>query len=254
MPYVRRQQCESNLYHVIIRGEGRMLIFEDGLDREAFLDLLRRQRAECSVEVIAWCLMGNHAHLLLRAELANISAFMERVERPYARHFNNRHDHVGHLFQGRFKSIPIVGDPQLLETVRYIHRNPVEGGLTESCEYEWSSYGEYLGQSGICSTSLALEMLGGQREFERFHASGCNHERLSSRSLAERRLSDAETRQILSDLLSERGLTALPGDDKILRDNVLAGMKARGASVRQIERVTGIGRNIVARAARRPTA
>ena len=248
MPYIRRQQCESNLYHVIIRGEGRMLLFEDRLDREVFLDLMRQKRAECSVELLAWCLMGNHVHLLLHAELANISAFMERVERPYVRHFNNRHDHIGHLFQGRFKSIPVVGDPQLLETVRYIHRNPVEGGVAESCQYEWSSYGEYLGKDDICSTSLVMEMLGGRHEFERFHASGYERERLSSRSLAERRPSDAETSRLLSDLLAERGLTALPKDDRSLRDSVLAEMKARGASVRQIERVTGIGRNIIARA------
>lgn len=248
MAYARRKQCESNLYHVIIRGEGRMLLFEDRLDREVFLGLMRQQIAECSVEVLAWCLMGNHVHLLLHSELANISVFMERVERPYARHFNNRHDHVGHLFQGRFKSIPIVGDPQLLETVRYIHRNPLEGGLVDSCYFEWSSYREYLGNGDICSTSLVMEMLGGRDEFECFHACGCERKQLSTRSWAERRPSDAETSQLLSDLLTEHGLLALPKDDRNLRDNVLADMKARGASVRQIERVTGIGRNIIARA------
>ncbi len=248
MPYVRRQQCESNLYHVIIRGEGRMLLFEDRLDREVFLGLMRRQQTTCSVEVLAWCLMGNHVHLLLHAELADISTFMERVERPYARHFNSRHDHVGHLFQGRFKSIPVVKDSQLLETIRYIHRNPVEGGLTSNCEYEWSSYGEYLNKSDICSTSLVIEMLGGRDEFERFHACSCECERLSPRSLAKRRLSDADTGRLLSNLLSKYGLTVLPADDRILRDNLLADMKAHGASVRQIERVTGIGRNIIARA------
>lgn len=253
MAYERRKRCESEIYHIIARGEGRMLIYEDSFDRVKFLELMRAHRGECSIDLLAWCLMGNHVHLILRGDLSCISKFMEKVERSYARYFNARHDHVGHLFQGRFKSVPIESDGQLLETVRYVHRNPVEGGISESCDFKWSSYSEYIGNADICDTALVLETIGGLGEFKRFHANACDSGVLPARSTRARRLSEGEALDLVSRILRDMGLEAIPTQDKALRDSVLAKMKREGTSIRQIERATGIGRNIIAAARDRKT-
>ena len=125
MPYRQRERSEGEVYHVTMRGTGRQLIFEDAKDRERFLEVLARETSENDAEVLAWCLMGNHAHILLHVPLEKMAVIMRELGRTYAMYFNARHDRVGHLLQGRYGSVPVKTDAQLLETVRYIHRNPV---------------------------------------------------------------------------------------------------------------------------------
>ena len=102
-----RKECESNIYHVIVRGVGRQLPFEDDSDRRFFVEALSDSRASHGVEPFAWCLMANHVHLALRAPIESISTMMRSLETRYAGHFNFRHERMGTLFQGRFISVPI---------------------------------------------------------------------------------------------------------------------------------------------------
>lgn len=85
---------ESDLYHVFARGVGRQMIFEDREDSEFFCSLLERFIAECEGAILAWCLMGNHVHLLLKMKMAELSMFMRRLEVAYALYFNARYDRV----------------------------------------------------------------------------------------------------------------------------------------------------------------
>lgn len=128
MPSPRRRECDSQIYHITARGVGRMNIFEDDDDRGEFLRLLSAALEATTVEAYAWCLMSNHVHLLLHGPLESISEAMRRTLGRYAVFFNKKHDHVGHLFQGRFFSVPVIDDPQLMELVRYIHQNPAHAG------------------------------------------------------------------------------------------------------------------------------
>ena len=167
MPRSARQQSVSDHYHVTQRGSGKRCIFEDDDDRRSFVRTMAYFSRDCQVRLIAWVLMDNHFHLLLRAELEDLSRFMSRLGTVHAQRFNGAHGHVGCVFQGRFKSIPIETDPQLLATIRYIHLNPLETGVTRLEDYPWSSYPQYLG-SGF----EALASLGGvgraDKEADRF--------------------------------------------------------------------------------------
>lgn len=252
MGYRRRRQCESQIYHVMARGVGRMLLFEDDVDRSRYLSFLDDALSRHDLDALAWCLMDNHIHLLVRGQLERVAKVMQLAGRSYALYFNRRHDHVGHLFQGRYASKPIEGNEHLLTVVRYIHQNPIESGASESCHYSWSSYGAYLGLPHCASRrfdeTAVLGLLGSVAEFRRFHelpgssfVATARHRPTSSMSM------EAAT-AVLRGVLGEAGIGEVPLHDKAARDAIIVELRARGLSIRQVERLTGIGRGIVSRA------
>lgn len=249
-----RTPSEADFYHVFIRGVGRQILFEDDIDRRFFLDKLEQSRLKQQAEVLAWCLMENHVHLLVQAGLENLSFLMQRLEVAYACWFNGRHDRVGVLFQGRFGSEPISSDSQLMSVIRYIHRNPEEAGLCTVGDYPWSSYSEYL--HGPCEDGRGwvLGIFGGSDAFERFHRERHDGDRFMEdacyrgSAAAARRFSDDEALQVGESLLGggwRADIAKLPKAD---RDAALAKLRDAGLRIRQIERLTGIGRGIIANA------
>ena len=132
MPRTARLDVPDVLQHVMARGiEGRD-IFRDTKDRESFLKRLSDLVTKGSIQLLAWCLMPNHFHLLLRTHGMSLATMMRRLMTGYAVWHNRRHDRKGHLFQNRYKSIVVEDDPYFLELVRYIHLNPVRGGIVDS--------------------------------------------------------------------------------------------------------------------------
>ena len=117
-----------------------MPIFEDDGDRTGFLQIAEEAIERFHWRCYAFCLMDNHYHLLLETIDGNLSAGMRHINGVYTQHFNRTHHRVGHLFQGRFKSILVDRDAYLLELCRYIVLNPVRAGMIEWPEdYTWSS-------------------------------------------------------------------------------------------------------------------
>ena len=141
-----RIEFPGAIYHVTSRGNARRKIFLDDEDREAFL-----ATAAWVVERFGWvchayCLMGNHFHLMIETPAANLSRGMRQLNGVYTQAFNRRHRKLGHLFQGRFKAILVERDSYLLELARYVVLNPLRAKITKQPEaYEWSSYRATLG-------------------------------------------------------------------------------------------------------------
>jgi len=132
---------EDTFYHVLNRGNEQRVIFRDTRDYEGFLSRLGRCSQRFSLAVYAYVLMDNHYHLLVRTREANLSAAIQWLGVSYSTWHNTRHQRVGHLFQGRFKSFLIAEDSYLYRLVLYIHRNPLRAGLVERlADYPWSSY------------------------------------------------------------------------------------------------------------------
>ena len=128
------------------RGRRGDAIFSCHADYEMFLALLQDAAKLWGVLVSAYCLMGNHYHILLQTPLGNLSRFMRHLNGVYTQRFNIAHWYDGQLFRGRFKSILVEEDIYLLELVKYIHKNPLKAGLVGRLEdYTWSSHREYLG-------------------------------------------------------------------------------------------------------------
>ncbi len=146
-----RIQYENAVYHVTCRGNDRKDIFADDHDRRRFISLLQRSSEIYQVSVVAFVLMRNHFHLLVRTPRANLQEFMRHFNISYTSAFNRRYNRTGHLYQGRYKSFLIDADSYLLEVSRYIHLNPVRVSGIELPEeraghlrkYVWSSYADY---------------------------------------------------------------------------------------------------------------
>jgi putative transposase len=139
-----RIQFDGAWYHVMNRGACRRNIFRDTSDRLVFLHLLAEISDRTSVEIHAYCLMGNHFHLLVRTPKANIAEFMRLLSSKYARYFNDKYGRDGGVCRGRYKGILIDSERYLLAVSRYIHRNPLIFGPDSLVDYVWSSYPAFL--------------------------------------------------------------------------------------------------------------
>jgi len=145
-----RIHLPGGYYHVMVRGNGGNDIFFSSADRNRFLLFVQEGIERYGHRVHAFCLMDNHVHLLIQVGATPLSKVMQNLGFRYTRYINKKRKTVGHLFQGRFKSILVEADSYLLELVRYIHLNPVRAGMCESADaYEWSSHRCYLGSTAI---------------------------------------------------------------------------------------------------------
>ncbi|MCX6016397.1 MAG: transposase, partial [Chloroflexales bacterium] len=143
-----RIEFPGAIYHVTSRGDRREPIYKDDVDRQAQLEVLAQATDRFDAQVLSYCLMGNHYHLVLHTRQANLSRLMRHFNGVYTQAYNRRHGLVGHLFQGRFKAILVDRDAYLLALCRYVERNPVAAGLVASAgEWPWSSYQAHVGQA-----------------------------------------------------------------------------------------------------------
>jgi putative transposase len=139
-----RIEFSGAIYHVMSRGNAGQDIFRTDQDRQLFLDLLEELVERFNIEVHAYMLMGNHYHLLIKTNDANVSKAMQWFGTSYTRKFNLKNHTSGHLFQGRFKSILVENDTYLLRLSCYIHRNPLRAGIVARLvDFQWSSYRFY---------------------------------------------------------------------------------------------------------------
>jgi len=150
MPRKARIDAAGALHHIIARGIDRCEIFRDNRDRNNFLDRLGEIIAETTTSCLAWALIPNHFHLLLRTGAVPIATVMRRLLTGYAVSHNRRHRRSGHLFQNRYKSILCQEDAYLLELVRYIHLNPIRAGLVKDIKaldkYPFSGHSAIMGK------------------------------------------------------------------------------------------------------------
>ncbi|MBK5252180.1 MAG: transposase [Peptostreptococcaceae bacterium] len=153
----KRALSGTDIYHVMARGNGKQEIFLDEVDNRYFLKLLIGAKNAHEAKIYAYCLMGNHYHLLI--ECKTLPEFCKEVNQTYAHYFNAKNATVGHVFQSRYKSFPVENGDYLLCVLRYIHRNPVKAGMVASpVEYFWSSYKDYLSGEGLTTTYPILKL------------------------------------------------------------------------------------------------
>lgn len=192
MPYRYTPFVDSQIYHIYNRGSEKRLIFESLRDYQRFIKTLTYYQIEnpkprfsiyspkfhtidsskLIVEILGYCLMPNHFHLLIK-QLRNggTSEYIRKVSNSYTKFFNIKYNRVGPLFQGQFKAVLIENDEQLMHVSRYIHLNPLTSYLVKNLEqYKWSSYSEYLGFSRyeICQKKQILDYFKSPQKYEQF--------------------------------------------------------------------------------------
>lgn len=145
MPRPLRIEYENAYYHVMNRGRARQNIFHGSAYYELFLSTLAEAHQRFGVEILCYCLMGNHYHLLLKTPDANLGRVMRHINGVYTQRHNRLKKTDGPLFRGRYKAICVEDDSYQLQLSRYIHRNPLEAKLVSKLEeYPWSSYSYYV--------------------------------------------------------------------------------------------------------------
>lgn len=182
MAYKPRIEVPGRYYHLVTRGNNRRRIFDDDFDRAIFLMILAAVARKYGWTIVAYCLMDNHYHLIIRLGPAEkgLSRGMCELNTGHAVEYNQRHGRVNHLFGKRYWSRMLKDDADLLTNVRYILLNPVRAGTTDRPgTHVWSSYRATIGLALTIprlATDQLLAMFGTTREtaiaaFEQFCAS-----------------------------------------------------------------------------------
>jgi REP element-mobilizing transposase RayT len=249
MPRAARKESSTSLYHVINRGSGKQIIFENDLDRRFFMSRLDSLLVEHEGSLLAWCLMDNHFHLLLDISFSDLAHLMHGLQTNHAGYFNRVHGHSGSLFGTRYKSEAVETDEYLMTLVRYIHENPRKAGAAKGLHYRWSSFDEYTGRPVHIDPSLVLSVFGSKNQFLLFH--NASHDDDQCMDVEEHTIafmSDEQALRIAEDVFGQDAVLNMKGLDRAARDEALVTLREMGLGVRQIQRLTGISLKVISRA------
>jgi REP element-mobilizing transposase RayT len=248
MPRQARKKSESGIYHIMLRGINRQAIFEDDEDQSVFLKTIGMYKVEFDCRIYAYCLMKNHVHLLIKIDNDELHKYMRKVAAKYVYWYNWKYDRVGGLFQDRYKSEPVEEDGYFLTVLRYIHQNPVKAGICRNiAAYKDSSYNEYIHPRShqITDTDFVFSMFS-KEQFIKYMNEESQANCLDTQEIV--RVNDNEAQAMIREISkcnNSAQFQTLPRD---IRNRFLSELKAKGLSVRQIERLTGINRGFVQKA------
>ncbi len=171
MPYRLIPSYKDNYYHVYNRGNNKEQIFFEDKNYKYFLLKVQKAFGD-KIDLIAYCLMPNHFHLLVYVkEDGALEEAMQKISTGYSRAINKSYNRTGHLFQGRFKNKIIPNNEYMLHLSRYIHRNPLKAGLVNNLdEWKFSSYPVYIGKikSLLIKPEIILDQFKLPEEYSRF--------------------------------------------------------------------------------------
>ena len=193
MPARTTPLVNDQFYHIYNRGVEKRRIFENRRTHSRFLQAIRYYQLEGPkpkfsnfikyklfepnpnkkiVDIISYCLMSNHFHLLIKQlRDGGISEFISKLTNSYTKYFNTKFNRVGPLLQGQFKAVLIESDEQLIHVSRYIHLNPIAAFLVNDLsKFEWSSYKEYTDNviNGICNKEEILSFFKSPQDYKKF--------------------------------------------------------------------------------------
>ena len=244
MPRHARVKSESNIYHVMLRSINKQQIFEDDEDFEKYLQVLKDCKNISEFKLFAYCLMGNHVHLLIQEAKEPLELIFKRIGSRYVYWYNIKYHRTGHLFQDRFKSEPVNTDEYLLTVLRYIHQNPINAKLCQNLEeYRYSSYAGYANNT-LLDPDFIFEKVS-PAEFARYHTETSSINCLDLPEKTADRVTDEQAKQIIQELSGCRSISdfqALTIND---RDRCLKIFRDKGLSIRQISRLTGTSFSVV---------
>ena len=129
MPRIPRSYIETSFFHVITQGINKSYIFEQAIDIKYYISIMYKLKDEHNIKIKAYCIMNNHAHMLLEADIKELSKYMQRLNTKYAIYYNKKYNRVGYVFRDRFKSEGIFSEQQLYSCINYIYNNPVKAKI-----------------------------------------------------------------------------------------------------------------------------
>lgn len=141
----------SDFYHIMVQGDEKKSIFRKGNYKEKYLYLLKNNAIRNDVKIIAYCIMDNHAHVLVYSNQINrISKMMSQCNTAYGMYYSKKRKNVGHVFRDRYRSEAVYSKKYLINCIKYIHQNPVKANIVKNCEsYLYSSFNDYLNKENF---------------------------------------------------------------------------------------------------------
>ena len=229
----------------MLRGINGQQIFADNEDDEKLLEILKFCKAISEFEIFAYCLMGNHIHLLLKEVKEPIDQIMKRIATRFVYWYNIKYQRVGHLFQDRFKSEPVENDEYFLTVIRYIHQNPVKAGICKKPQdYTFSSYNEFFKKQTFVDCGFVFGMIK-KDDFIKFNNEKAFEQCLDIEETPTIRVTDEQAKKIIikySKCKSISEFEILPTD---LKEKYIKNFHAKGISIRQISRLCGETKGLV---------
>ena len=262
MPRQPRESSGTGIYHVMMRGINHQNIFDEQEDYYQFLTTMYVMAQSYESDgtlagrnyvLYAYCLMSNHIHFLIREREDTIGMAIKRMASSYVYYYNHKYSRDGHLFRERFKSEPVNDMAYFVTLLRNIHQNPVKAGMVERVEdYEFSSWGEYTDPNSmlfhLCDTRTVLNRI------PYSDLDGLVNEPLSDdvacldiEDASKSRPSDDQVMLLMKEKAGATNSSAFQQLPDEIKRSILVELKGRRASLRQLERLTGIGKSMIYR-------
>ncbi len=167
MPRIARKDLRTPFLHVMVQGVNKEYVFNKEENIEKYLKLMSENLKDCSVEMLAYCMMSNHGHFLMYAEHINeLGKIMQKVNLIYAQMYNKEENRCGVVFRNRYQVQPIYDIKYLINCIKYIHNNPVKAKIVKNCEdYKYSSYNDYIHNIGLSQNKIIKSTLGEKCNF-----------------------------------------------------------------------------------------
>ena len=145
MPRYPRNCLNTSFFHVMTQGINKTFIFDKSQDIEYYINKMRNLTKEQNVKILAYCIMSNHAHILIQTDkIDEMSKYMQRLNTSYGRYYNKKYDKVGFVFRNRYETEPIYNKNHLYNCIKYIADNPVKAGICRKAEeYPYSRYPKF---------------------------------------------------------------------------------------------------------------
>lgn len=156
-----REEYKGGIYHVIARGNNKEYIFKESIDKGYFVKQLKQTIEGMNYRIFGYVLMDNHYHILIQTMDKKLQEIMHQINNKYSKYFNYKYKRVGHVFQGRYKSIIVQDERYLVGVLRYIHQNPIKANICQTVDgYKWSSDIFYRRDlRGFVNTDIILNIL-----------------------------------------------------------------------------------------------
>lgn len=233
MPTRRRRESRTELYHIIVKGINKERIFNQQREKIYFKQIILKYLEIVNVEIYCYCIMSNHAHFIIRAEIHALSRFMAFILSEYATYYNFKHYRNGHVFQNRFASECIEDERYFWSCLRYIHLNPVKAGMLKiPVRYRYSSMGEYAAERTVLIHERALLFYKNTfRDFEEFKEFHKSREEVVFQDISDEVVLQQEevAMSLAEDVFQEKNLSLLIQvfEEKSVRQEYIQRLKQR---------------------------
>ncbi len=240
----KRKLFTDGIYHVYNRAVKKSMLFRENSDYDYFFNRICLYKKRFEFSVYAVCLMGNHFHILLRDNGLQLSNIMDSIECSYAKRYSRKYDHSGYVFESRFKSNPIIDERGFLKLYRYVIRNPVAAGISDSVSgYEWVTPDPDWDRYGIVDFEYVNEVFTKTCKASHFEYIDSNVDDLWTDEIEIQRLDDKDAYELfinISDHIeqaNERNINISKSEKlgRVIRISI-----DRGVTYKQLNKFTGL--------------